>query len=134
MSVRQGDKFAMEIFAYGMDPVLDYLYVRLKGILINSQIAQGPKSQFHHLPSTRPAPPPALPGLPPLPAQPPDRLQAHRADTPLTLETQYILYAYCDDLKPAITSLWEFRLVERVMSIFEFASGCKMHRTAASQK
>ena len=37
MSVRQGDKFAMEIFAYGMDPVLDYLAARLKGILINSQ-------------------------------------------------------------------------------------------------
>ena len=42
MSVRQGDKFAMEIFAYGMDPVLDYLTVRLKGILINSQKVQGP--------------------------------------------------------------------------------------------
>ena len=47
----------MEIFAYGMDPVLDYLSVRLRGILINSHIVQGPKSQFHHLLSTRPAPP-----------------------------------------------------------------------------
>jgi hypothetical protein len=44
MSVRQGDKFAMEIFAYGMDPVLDYLAARLKGILINSQKIQGPIS------------------------------------------------------------------------------------------
>ena len=123
MSVRQGEKFAMEIFAYGMDPVLDYLSVRLKGILINSHIAQGPKSQFHHLLPPWSAPPPALLGLPPLPPQPPDRLPAHRADIPLTLETRYILYAYCDDLKPAITSLWEFCLVERVMYIFEFASG-----------
>ena len=77
MSVRQGDKFAMEIFAYGMDPVLDYLSVRLKGILINSQIAQGPQGPLLHRPPPRPAPPPALPGLPPLPPQPPDRPPAH---------------------------------------------------------
>ena len=72
MSVRQGDKFAIEIFAYGMDPVLDYLSFRLKGILINSQIVQGPQRHLHHLPPPRPAPPPALPGLSPLPPQPPD--------------------------------------------------------------
>ena len=50
------------------------------------------------------------------------------------LETRYILYAYCDDLKPAITNLWEFSLVERVMTLFEMSSGCMMHRTAISQK
>ena len=66
MSVRQGDKFAMEIFAYGMDPVLNYLSVRLKGILINSQIAKGHQGHLHHHPPPRPAPPPALPGVSPL--------------------------------------------------------------------
>ena len=42
MSVGQGNKFAMKIFAFGMDPILDYLMIRLKGIRMNSQIAQGP--------------------------------------------------------------------------------------------
>ena len=51
-----------------------------------------------------------------------------------SLETRYVLYAYCDNLKPAISNLWEFLLVERVMTLFERSSGCKMHRTAASQK
>ena len=64
MSVRQGDKFAMEIFAYGMDPVLDYLTVRLKGILINSQRVQGPMCNPLQSPPPKPPPPPALPGLP----------------------------------------------------------------------
>jgi hypothetical protein len=41
---------------------------------------------------------------------------------------------FCDDLKPAVTSIYEFYLVERVMTIFELSSGCMMHRTAASQK
>jgi hypothetical protein len=50
------------------------------------------------------------------------------------LETKYIIPSYCDDLKPAITSIYEFNLVERVMTIFERSSGCKMHRTAESQK
>ena len=68
---------------------------------------------------------------------PPDRLPApggphHQVN--LTIETRYKLYAFCDDLKPAITSIWEFRLVERVMTLFERSSGCKMYRTAISQK
>ena len=50
------------------------------------------------------------------------------------IETRYILYAFCDELKPAITSTWELVLVERVMTLFEMSSGCKMHRTAISQK
>ena len=134
MSVRQGDKFAMTNFAYGMDPILEYLSTRLKGILIHSQIAQGPVGPPLLHPPPRPEPPQALPGLPPLPPQPPGRQLALRPQMPLVLETRYILYAYYDDLKPAITSLWEFLLVERVMSLFELAFGCKMHRTAISQK
>ena len=52
----------------------------------------------------------------------------------ITIDTRYMLYAFCDDLKPAITSPWEFLLVERVMTLFEMSSDCKMHRTAISQK
>ena len=37
-SVRLGDKFSMEIFAFGMDPILSYLKCHLKGILINTQV------------------------------------------------------------------------------------------------
>ena len=127
----------MELFAYGMDPILHYLETRLKGILIHSTPVQGPMGLL--LPGTppRPAPPPAIPGLPALPLQPPDGLPApggphHQVN--LTIETRYKLYAYCDNLKPAITSIWEFCLVKRVMTLFERSSGCKMHRTAISQK
>ena len=42
LSVRQGDKCAMEIFTFGMDPVLSYLEKRLEGILIHSLPVQGP--------------------------------------------------------------------------------------------
>ena len=75
-----------------------------------------------------------LPALPPPPpaTRPPRRVLRHQVLP--NLETRYFLYAYCDDLKPAITNLWEFILVERVMTLFERSSGCKMHRTAASQK
>ena len=50
------------------------------------------------------------------------------------METRYKIIAFCDDLKPAITSNYEFLLVERVMTIFELSSGCKMHRTPGSTK
>ena len=121
-SIRQGDKFAMELFAYGMDPILHYLASRLKGILIHSTPVQGPMSPHLPGPPPRPAPPPAIPGLPALPLQPPDRLPAPggtQHQVHLAIETIYKLYAFCDDLKPAITSIWEFRLVERVMTLFE---------------
>ena len=41
------------------------------------------------------------------------------------ISTKYNLTAYCDDLKPAITNIYEFYLVERVLIIFEMSSGCK---------
>ena len=84
-------------------------------------------------PLPRPESPPALPGLPELSPQPPDvQPPARQHRRPPDIETRYVLYAYCDDLKPAITSRWEFLLVERVMTLFELASGCKMHRSAES--
>ena len=136
-SIRQGDKFAMELFAFGMDPILGYLEARLQGILIHSIPAVGPLERLPPEPYTRPDPPPALPGLPALPPQPPARPLPWRGQQIQVLpgiETRYILYAFCDNLKPAITSAWEFLLVERVMTLFEMSSGCKMHRTAISQK
>ena len=90
-----------------MDPILSYLECRLKGILINTQVAQGPMTRTapHHSP--RPEPPPALPGLPELPPQPPEAKPPGRHwRNPLYIETRYVLYAYCDDLKPAISSRW----------------------------
>ena len=136
-SIRQGDKFAMELFSYGMDPILGYLEKRLQGILIHSIPVQGPVLLPRPPPVPRPAPPPPIPGLPALPPAPPanrpPRQVNHHQVLP-SIETRYILYAYCDDLKPAITNSWEFILVERVMTLFERSSGCKMHRTAASQK
>ena len=117
----------MEIFVYGMDPILEYLAIRLRSILIHSEIIQGPIGAPLSQPYSRPEPPPPIPGLPPLPPQPPDQQLAPQHQMPLVLETRYVLYAYCDDLKPAITNFWEFLLVERVMTLFELASGCKMH-------
>ena len=136
-SIRQGDKFAMELFSYWMDPILGYLERRLQGILVHSIPVLSPVLLPRPPPAPRPAPPPPIPGLPALPPslpviRPPRQLIHHQILP--SLETRYILYAFGDDLKPAITNLWEFIVVERVMTLFERFSGCKMHRTAASQK
>ena len=42
LTIRQGDKFAMELFTFGMDPILIYLEKRLKGIVVHSLPVQGP--------------------------------------------------------------------------------------------
>ena len=41
-SIRQGDKFAMELFSFGMDPILGYLEKRLQRIIIHSIPVHGP--------------------------------------------------------------------------------------------
>jgi exonuclease III len=141
MSIRQGDKFAMELFTFGMDPVLSYLEKRLKGIIIHSLPVQGPVLHPQPPPASPPGPPPALPGLPALQPPPPRPAAArgrHLAAPPARailppLETKYILVAFCDDLTPAVTSIDEFYLIERVMTIFERSSGCIMHRSPESQ-
>ena len=91
----------MQLFSYGIDPLLCYLEKRLKGILITSLPVHGP----------------VLPGLPPL----------------LRREERYKVIGYADDVKPAITSMAEFTLVDRAMALFESASGCKLHRDPASK-
>ena len=50
------------------------------------------------------------------------------------IEERYKLIRYADDVKPAITSMQEFSLVDMAMSLFEKASGCQLHRDPASKK
>ena len=50
------------------------------------------------------------------------------------MEERYKLIGYADNVKPAITTMHEFILVDRAMSLFERASGCKLHRDTASKK
>jgi hypothetical protein len=102
LSLKQGDLPSMHLFSHGIDPLLNYLETRLKGILITSLPVQGP----------------VLPGT--LPLQP--------------SEERYKVIGYADDVKPAITCMEEFSLVDRAMALFESESGCKLHRDPASQK
>ena len=61
---------------------------------------------------------PTLPGSPALPSQ----------------QEVYRLIAYVDDVKPAITSMNEFLVVDNASLLFENASGCELHRDPASGK
>ena len=49
-------------------------------------------------------------------------------------EERYRVIGYADDVKPAITSMEEFLLVDKAMALFENASGCKLHRDPANKK
>ena len=50
------------------------------------------------------------------------------------LEERYKVIGYADDIKPAITSMQEFSLVDSAMLMFEESSGCKLHRDPSTQK
>ena len=53
----------------------------------------------------------------------------HGQNSPLPpLEERFKLMAYCDDVKPSITSMAEFSVVDRACSLFENSSGCRLHR------
>ena len=93
-SIRQGDRPSSILFCYGLDPHLDWLENRLRGIPI-----------YENLLST----------------------------SGISRET-YKLIAYVDDVKPSITSLNEFSVVDRGSALFEAASGCILHRDPASGK
>ena len=56
-----------------------------------------------------------------LPVQGP--VLAHEANLQ-PLEERYKVVGYADDVKPAITSMQEFSLVDKAMDLFERASGC----------
>ena len=49
-------------------------------------------------------------------------------------EERYRVIGYADDVKPAITSMEEFILVDKAMNLFEQASGCRLHRDPANKK
>ena len=50
------------------------------------------------------------------------------------IEERYKLIGYADVVKPAITNMQEFTVVDMAMTLFERASGCKLHRDPASKK
>ena len=66
-----------------------------------------------------------------LPVQGP-AAQGHHGLQPI--EERYKLIGYADDVKPAITSMQEFSMVDMAMTLFEKASGCHLHRDPASKK
>ena len=50
------------------------------------------------------------------------------------IEERYKVIGYADDVKPAITSMAEFSLVDKAMELFEKASGCRLHRDPSTKK
>ena len=50
------------------------------------------------------------------------------------LEERYRVVGYADDVKPAITNITEFTIVDKAMAMFENASGCRLHRDPATKK
>ena len=50
------------------------------------------------------------------------------------IEERYKNFGYADDVKPAITNMQEFSLVDKAMSLFEKASGCRLHTDPANKK
>ena len=50
------------------------------------------------------------------------------------LEERYKVIGYADDVKPAITNMADFAVVDKAMEMFENASGGRLHRDPASKK
>ena len=46
----------------------------------------------------------------------------------------YKVFGYADDIKPAVTNMAEFALVDKAASLFEKSSGCHLHRNPATGK
>jgi hypothetical protein len=94
----------MFFFAYGIDSLISYMECRLTGILIYSLPVHGPVIK-----------------------------ESNRRTFP-PIEEHYRVVSYADDLKPAISSMEEFQLVDRASALFEAASGCRLHCDPASQR
>ena len=58
----------------------------------------------------------------------------HDQPFPLAITDYYRVIGYIDDVKPAITSMSEFTLVDQGALLFEKASGCILHRDPTSGK
>ena len=50
------------------------------------------------------------------------------------LEERFKLMAYCDDVKPSVTSMSEFHTIDVACTLFEKSSGCHLHRDPAAGK
>ena len=50
------------------------------------------------------------------------------------IEERFKLMAYCDDVKPSISSMSEFFVVDKGCHLFEVASGCRLHRDPRTGK
>ena len=103
-SLRQGDKPSMFWFSVGIDPLLNYLEKRLQGILISSIPVHGPTLPNQNSPVLDP------------------------------MKEEYKVQAYADDVKPAITTMEEFDIVDEACTLLEKASGVKLHRDPATEK
>ena len=91
-------------FAVGIYPLLVYLEKRLEGIPIYSMPVFGPTSESSSSAT-----------LPPL--------------------TQYYkVVNYADDVKPAITTMNEFLIVNQACTLLEGAAGVKLHREPTAGK
>ena len=53
---------------------------------------------------------------------------------PADITETFKVIGYIDDVKPVVTSLEEITLIDEGSSIFEAASGCKLHRNPLSRK
>ena len=49
-------------------------------------------------------------------------------------EERFKLMAFCDDLKPSITSLEEFEIADKGATLFEKSAGTVLHRDPATEK
>ena len=103
-SLRQGDVPSMFWFSTGIDPLLIYLEKTLSGIPIFSLPVAGPAPHTSASPTLNP------------------------------LKQLYKLVAYADDVKPSITTMHEFYVVDNACTILEKASGVKLHRDPSAGK
>ena len=60
-------------------------------------------------------------------------LETEVGPLPPLVETFKVM-AYCDDVKPAITSIEEFIVADRAAKLFEDAAGTRLHRDPSSNK
>ena len=58
----------------------------------------------------------------------------HREPPLPPIEERYKVISYADDVKPGVTTMEEFNLVDRASLLFEKASGCILHRDPSSGK
>ena len=91
-------------FSVGIDPLLRYLERKLQGIPITTLPILGPTMEHEN------------------------------SNSMGQVKQMFKLVAYADDVKPAITSMAEFSLVDRACTLLERASGFKIHRNPDSGK